>query len=97
LRTRMSHNPLSVYLGLLKAKNLARKGESEQAMELYRAMLKRSPENKRAIEGLKSLERPAPDQEQVVLDSEPSQNQIDGLIALYNQEQLWPSSIPMCR
>ncbi len=84
----MSNKPLSVNLALIKAKTFAKKGAPDQAMQLYQAVLKRFPGNKRAIEGLKSLERPKPDQEQIILDKAPTQEQINGLIALYNQGQL---------
>ncbi len=51
-------------------------------------MLKISPENKRPIEGQKSPEMTKPDQEKIVLDETPTQDQINGLIALYNQGRL---------
>jgi hypothetical protein len=85
LRTRMSNKPLSVDLALIKAKTFAKKGAPDQAMQLYQAVLKRFPGNKRAIEGLKSLTRPKPNREQIVLNKAPTQEQINGLIALYNQ------------
>ena len=84
----MSNKPLSVDLALIKAKTFAKKGAPDQAMQLYQAVLKRFPGNKRAIEGLKSLEMPKPNQEQIVLNKAPTQEQINGLIALYNQGQL---------
>ena len=84
----MSNKPLSVDQTLIKAKSLAKKGAPDQAMQLYQAVLKRFPGNKRAIEGLKSLTRPKHNQRQSVLDIEPSQEQIDGLIALYNRGRL---------
>jgi len=84
----MSNKALSVDLALLKAKALAKKGASDQAMQLYRAVLKKFPGNKRAIEGLKSLTRPKPNQKQIVLNKAPSQEQIDGLIALYQRGRL---------
>ena len=84
----MSNKALSVDLALLKAKALAKKGAPDQAMQLYRAVLKKFPGNKRAIEGLKSLTRPKPNQKQIVLNKAPSQEQIDGLIALYQRGRL---------
>ena len=81
----MSNKPLSVDLALIKAKALAKKGAPDQAMQLYQAVLKRTLGNKRAIEGLKSLERPKPNQEQIVLNKAPTQEQINDLITLYNQ------------
>jgi tetratricopeptide (TPR) repeat protein len=84
----MSSKPLSVDLALIKAKTLAKKGELNQAMEFYRAVLEKFPGNKRAIEGLKSLERPKPNREQIVINKAPIQDQINGLMALYNQGRL---------
>ena len=81
----MSNKPLSVDLALIKAKTLVKKGELNQAMEFYRAVLEKFPGNKRAIEDLKSLERPKLNLEQIVLNKLPNQEQINGLIALYNQ------------
>jgi hypothetical protein len=51
----MPYKPLPVDLALVKAQILARKGAPDQAMQLYQAVLKRSPENKRPIEGQKSI------------------------------------------
>ena len=84
----MSNKPLSVDQALIKAKTFAKKGAPDQAMQLYRAVLKRFPGNKRAIEGLKSLTRPKPHREQIVLNKAPTQEQINGLILLYNQGSL---------
>ena len=84
----MSNKPLSVDQALIRAKSLAKKGELDQAVRFYRAVLERFPENRRAIEGLKSLKRPKPDQERTVLDTGPTQEQINGLIALYNRGRL---------
>ncbi len=84
----MSNKPLSVDLALIKAKSLAKKGELNQAMEFYRTVLKKFPGNKRAIEGLKSLERPKPNREQIALTKAPTQEQINGLMALYSQGRL---------
>ena len=49
----MSNKPLSVGLALIKAKSLAVKGAPDQAMQLYLAVLKKFPGNKRAIKGMK--------------------------------------------
>jgi len=84
----MSNKALSVDLALLKAKTLAKKGAPDQAMQLYRAVLKKFPGNKRAIEGLKSLTRPKPNQGQIALNTGPTQEQINGLIALYQRGRL---------
>ena len=84
----MSNKPLSVDLALIKAKTFAKKGAPDQAMQLYQAVLEKFPGNKRAIEGLKSLTRPKPDQKPIVLNKAPTQEQINGLMALYNQGRL---------
>ena len=68
----MPYKPLSVDPALIKAKTLAKKGEPDLAMQLYQAVLKKFPGNKRAIEGLKSLERPKPNQEQIVVNKAPA-------------------------
>ena len=84
----MSNKPLSVDLALKKARTLARKGAPDQAVQLYQAVLKKFPGNKRAIEGLKSLGRPRPSQAPAILNTGPTQQQIDGLIALYERGRL---------
>ena len=84
----MSSKALSVDQTLTKARSLARKGELDQAMQLYMAVLERFPGNKRATEGLKSLTRPKPDQGLRAPDSGPTQEQVDGLVALYRQGRL---------
>ena len=81
----MSNKRLSVNLALIKAKTLARNGTPDEAMKLYQEVLNRFPGNKRAIEGVKSLELAKSNREQSTLNTTPSQEQIDGLIALYNQ------------
>jgi tetratricopeptide (TPR) repeat protein len=83
-----SNEPLSVDQAVLRAESLANQGEPDKAEQFYRAVLEKFPENKRAIEGLKSLEKPKPDQEQIVLDKSPARKQINALITLYNQGRL---------
>ena len=51
----MADKSLNVDQALKKAKSLAKKGEFEQATELYSAVLEKFPANKRAKEGLNSL------------------------------------------
>jgi tetratricopeptide (TPR) repeat protein len=84
----MSNKPLPVDLAISKANALAKKGAPGQARQLYQEVLKRFPGNKRATEGLKSLPGPKLDQGKPVLDAGPTQDQINGLIALYNQRRL---------
>jgi tetratricopeptide (TPR) repeat protein len=83
----MSIKPLSVDQALIKAKSLAEEGEFDQAMRVYQAVLGKFPGNQRATEGLKSLKRPTPNREQKVLNPGPTQEQIDGLIALINRSR----------
>lgn len=68
---------LSVDRNLQKAKNLAKKGQTDEAYQLYCAVLEKHPSNKRAIEGLKRLQQAGPDNEQ-----------INSLVALYKRGQL---------
>ena len=63
---------------LRKAKRHAKKGERNLATQEYRSVLKVYPKNKRAIEGLKALQRP-----KATINAGPSQEQINELIALY--------------
>ncbi len=81
----MSNKPLSVNLALVKAETFAKRGAPDRAMQLYQAVLERFPGNKRAIEGLKSLERPTPDRRRFGFNTGPTQEQINGLMALYSQ------------
>jgi tetratricopeptide (TPR) repeat protein len=76
---------LSVNAALIKAKALAKKGAPGQAGQLYQAVLKQFPGNKRAIEGLKALERRKHVQAPMAYNTGPVQEQINGLIALYER------------
>ena len=69
---------MSVDQILRKAKRHAKKGERNLATQEYRSVLKVYPKNKRAIEGLKALQRP-----KATINAGPSQEQINELIALY--------------
>jgi tetratricopeptide (TPR) repeat protein len=84
----MSNKTLPVNLALNKARTLARNGAKVQAAQIYRAVLKKFPGNKRAVKGLKTLERSRPTQERLVLNTGPTQEQINGLIGLYERGQL---------
>ncbi|MEH6360136.1 MAG: tetratricopeptide repeat protein [Amylibacter sp.] len=77
---------LSVDQLLSKAKSLARKGDINTAAQIYKSVLQRFPQNKRAIDGIRTLQKhpPAP----AVSASQPPQNQINALIALLQQGQL---------
>ena len=65
---------------LRKAKSLANNGNTEQAENLYCSVLERCPENKRAIDGLKTLQHPKQATAEAL-----TQDQYNHLIALYNQ------------
>ena len=77
---------LSVDLALRKARRHAKRGESDLAAQNYKSVLEKYPQNERAIEGLKALQQPTA--VKAVTNAAPSQAQIDGLIALFNQGEL---------
>ena len=74
---------LSVDQALLKAKSHAKKGEIEEAQKLYRDVLRAFPKNKRAQQGLATLNKP----KQPATPHTPPQEIINQLINLYNQAQ----------
>ena len=84
----VSNEPLSVDQAVLRAESLANQGEPDKATQFYRAVLEKFPGDDRAIAGLKSLERPKTNQEQIALDNAPTTEQINALIALYSQGRL---------
>ena len=75
---------ISVNQALLKAKSHAKKGNIEEAQELYQAVLQAFPKNKRAQRGLAALNKP----KQPAATQGPPQDTINQLINLYNQGQL---------
>ena len=77
---------LSVDQALLRAKRHAKKGEADLAAQEYNSVLEKFPKNKRAIDGLKALQQPST--AKTAINAEPSQEQINGLNALYNQGKL---------
>ncbi len=77
---------LSVDLALRKAKRHAKRGEADLAAQKYESVLEKYPKNKRAIEGLKALQQPAA--VKAAANAAPSQERINGLIALYNKGKL---------
>jgi tetratricopeptide (TPR) repeat protein len=79
----MTNKPPSVDLVLAKARSLARTGAPDQARQLYRSVLSRFPGNKRALEGLRSLPQPTQSPK-----AGPTRDQINDLMALYNQNRL---------
>ncbi len=77
---------LSVDQLLSKAKSLARKGDINTAAQIYKSVLQRFPQNKRAIDGLQTLQRHHP--RPSTTNNQPPQNQINALIAQLQQGQL---------
>lgn len=68
---------------LRKANRLAKKGEVALAAQCYQSVLKRFPNNKRAAEGLKALQRIQA--ENTATRAGFSEQQFNGLTALYSQ------------
>jgi len=66
---------------LVRAKKIAKKGEIEEARKLYTSILKDSPHNEEAKNGLLALDL-GKDQ----LD--PPKAEVDSVIALYNNGQM---------
>ena len=75
---------LSVGQALLKEKSHGKKGEIEEAQKLYQAVLQAFPKNKRAQQGLATLNKP----KQPAATQGPPQETINQLVNLYNQGQL---------
>ena len=71
---------LSVAKSLTEAKKLTKSGKVEDAKRVYENILETFPGNKRAKEGLALLGKNNP-----VSESQPTQSEIETLIALYNQ------------
>ena len=75
---------LSVGQALLKAKSHGKKGEIEEAQKLYQVVLQAFPKNKRAQQGLATLNKP----KQPAATQGLPQETINQLVNLYNQGQL---------
>ena len=75
---------MSVDQALMKAKSHIKNNEITEAQKLYQTVLLAFPHNKRAQQGLASLNKPNHNNS---LKS-PSQDTINELMALYNQGQL---------
>ena len=73
---------LSVDKLLSKAKSATRKGNITEAEAAYKAVLERFPKNKRAADGLKSL------QQKASLSNNPPQDQLNIIIGLLNNGRL---------
>ena len=76
---------VSVDQTLRKAKRHTKKSETDLAAQLYKSILEKYPGNKSAIAGLRALQHPTAVKKPTKVG--PSQEQINGLIALYNQEK----------
>ncbi len=79
---------LSVDQTLRRAKTLARKGELDYAAQVYRTVLEKFPRNRPALEGLEAIERAKSDEKRITLNSEVTEEQINGLTALFSQGRL---------
>ncbi|OGA49728.1 MAG: hypothetical protein A3G25_05310 [Betaproteobacteria bacterium RIFCSPLOWO2_12_FULL_63_13] len=84
----MPKKSLSVDRALLKAQTHVKKGEWVQAAQIYEAVLKKFPQNQRAIDGLNAVQQQHPNKEEAAEVGEPVQDAIDGLLALYRQGRL---------
>lgn len=71
---------------LRKANRLAQKGEPDLAAQQYERVLEKYPSNRLALEGLQRLQQQMP--VMGAKNAGPSQEQIDALIALFNQGRL---------
>ncbi|MBP07481.1 MAG: hypothetical protein CMH08_06270, partial [Marinovum sp.] len=76
---------LPVDKALRKAMNYMRVGELTEAEELYKQVLSKFPKNKKAIQGYRKLK--AGITSKGSSNSEPTQEQVQELINLYNQGQ----------
>ena len=75
---------MSVDQALMKAKSHAKKDEITEAQKLYQSVLLAFPQNKRAQEGLVALNK----LKQNHPIQNPSQEAINQLVNLYNQDNL---------
>jgi len=78
--------PLSVERTLRKAERLVKQGETALAVEEYQRVLEAYPNNRPAQQGLKALQKPIP--EMGVAGAGPGQQQVESLMALFNQGRL---------
>ena len=71
---------------MLRAKSHEKKGEVDQAHQLYKMVLDSFPNNKRAQQALAALNQLKP--VNIIKIANPPQNQLEELVALYNRGQL---------
>jgi tetratricopeptide (TPR) repeat protein/2-polyprenyl-3-methyl-5-hydroxy-6-metoxy-1,4-benzoquinol methylase len=77
--------PLNVNAALKQAKSHAKKGQLDEARQLYQRILEAFPQNQQAKKGLKALQKGQVDKKN---PSVPPQAQIDAVISLYSQGQI---------
>lgn len=76
---------LNVERALRKAESYERKGEMDEALQLYHSVLAVFPGNVRAKKGLAKLSQPKPD---ILAGKNPSDEILHQLVALYNKRQI---------
>jgi len=76
--------PLNVNAILKQAKSHAKKGQLDEAKQLYHRILEAFPQNQQAKKGLKALQKGQVNKKN---PSGPPQAQIDAVISLYSQSQ----------
>jgi tetratricopeptide (TPR) repeat protein len=81
-----SSQTLNVNATLARAKSHAKKGQSDEARQLYHRVLEAYPQNQQAKKGLKALQKGPVNKKNN--PSEPPQVQIDAVISLYSQGQI---------
>ena len=90
---------ISIQRVLQKANRFAKKGKFEQAAEPYRSVLEAFPNNKRALDGLKTLGQASRGVPQRGFASQrphmPDQGQLNQLIGLYNQGE-YTKALTLC-
>ncbi|MBT3873040.1 MAG: tetratricopeptide repeat protein, partial [Flavobacteriaceae bacterium] len=77
--------PLNVNTILKQAKSHAKKGQLDEARQLYHNVLEAFPQNQQAKKGLKALQKGQVNKKN---PSSPPQAQIDSVISLYSQDQV---------
>ena len=79
----MAQKSLSVQRTLTRAMSHAKKGEVQQAYQLYKAVLDKFPKNAQALSGIAGLQSMQQAQRVAV----PPQAKIDGIMRLYEAKQ----------
>jgi len=76
---------LNVNAALARARSHVKKGQSDEARQLYHRVLEVYPQNRQAKKGLKAIQKGQVNKKN---RSSPRQGQLDSLIALYTQGQI---------